>query len=169
MPQIKDLPNELTVVDPAADFLAIDDADASFETKKIKPSNIAPKGAPTYIRRANAQGASDLYAAADHQHDGGRITTTAVSSSPHNLTNIQEVLLVDTTSGQIDIQLPAPGGEKRQWAIKKTNTGTNKIRLLQAASENIEGAAATLELPGSENTDRPAWTVITDGTDWWVL
>jgi hypothetical protein len=92
-----------------------------------------------------------------------RSVSTDVSIS--NTTD--EMIRVDASGGNRTLTLPHPAN-KRRFMIKKTSTGTNTISLARNGSEQIEGTAATYLLPGSDLTTRPAWSVWSDGTDWWV-
>lgn len=78
-----------------------------------------------------------------------------------------EIIRVDSSGGNRQLTLPDPA---LRWAglIKKTSTGTNTTTLVRHGSEQIEGASANYTLPGSSNTDRPSWTVWSDGTNYWV-
>lgn len=80
-------------------------------------------------------------------------------------------VFVDTTAGVVDLTLPSPidDGAGRQFTITKTNTGTNKITLIRDGSENINGAAASFDLPGSDAAVIGRWHISSDGTDWWVF
>jgi hypothetical protein len=79
-----------------------------------------------------------------------------------------EFIRVDTSGANRTLTLPDPA-TKGKFVIKKMTTDTNTISLARFAAENIEGTAATYLLPGSAGTGRPAWTVWSDGTDWWVI
>jgi len=74
--------------------------------------------------------------------------------------------LVDTTGGAIAVQLPAPA---LNAIITIKDSGfvslANNITLVRAAAEKIEGVAATYEL----NSNGGSWTVVSDGTDWYIL
>jgi hypothetical protein len=96
--------------------------------------------------------------------DAESLTTNTV------LTNKDKSLFVDTTGGVVTLTLPDPTaqGLGRKFVITKTNTGTNKITLARDAAENINGVAASFDLPGSATAARGRWLVISDGTDWWV-
>jgi hypothetical protein len=76
-------------------------------------------------------------------------------------------LRVDTSGANRNITLPNPAS-RRSFLIKKITTDTNTITLVRFAAENIETAAASYALPGSSGTGLPAWTVWSDGTNWWV-
>lgn len=86
------------------------------------------------------------------------------------LTNKDAQLFVDTTGGDVALTLPNPvvQGAGRRFKIVKTNTGTGKITLTRYAAENINGAAADLDLPGSGGAAIGTWDVSSDGTDWWA-
>jgi hypothetical protein len=148
----------------------VDGVDVSAHGSRHDPAGADPVtvAAPVATGRVNAAGSANSLARSDHVHDAGTVSPTSVSSSPHTLLNAEDLLFVDTTSGAISIQLPTPSA--RHWTIKKIVQNTSGITLLQAVAENIEGAAASFLLRGSDdNTIRGSWTVASDGTDWWVL
>jgi hypothetical protein len=91
----------------------------------------------------------------------------SVSSDVTLSNETDEVVRVDSSGGNRQLTLPDPA-RKRSFLIKKTSTGTNTTTLVRFGSEQIEGASASYLLPGSANTDRPAWAVWSDGTNWWV-
>lgn len=66
------------------------------------------------------------------------------------------------TTNAIDVQLPAPVANK-QIVIKISDGST--VNLIRNGSENIEGAAATYVL----TSDRVSVTLVTDGTDWFII
>lgn len=78
---------------------------------------------------------------------------------------------VDSSGGAVVLTLPSPTGRNkgRQYSITKTDTGTNLVSLARTGSENINGVAATFDLPGSDTADYGRWHVVSDGTDWWVV
>jgi hypothetical protein len=75
-----------------------------------------------------------------------------------------DIVLADGTSASVDVTLPAPAScTNHTYTIKAINI-TNAVRLLPNASEKIDGA--------STYTFRAAYeaiTVITDGTNWFLL
>ena len=77
-----------------------------------------------------------------------------------------EVLRVDTASGNLTITLPDPVS-KRKFVIVKVNAGANTISLARFGTEKIMNVAATYALPNSNALTYPSWTVYSDGTDWW--
>jgi hypothetical protein len=74
--------------------------------------------------------------------------------------------LVDTSAAR-SLTLPAPGSTKKPiWIKDKTGSAsTNPITLVRAGSENIETVAASYAL----NYDLGAWTLVNDGTDWFII
>ena len=124
---------------------------------------------PESTARANSEGVSDSFSRADHVHDTGTVTVRVVNDATGILIT-DEVLLVDSSVGDIDVELPDSPPAPRWWSLKKTSTDANTIRLVRLfGTEVIEGVGADLALPGSTGTDRPSWTVLFDGTNWWVL
>jgi hypothetical protein len=74
--------------------------------------------------------------------------------------------LVDTSAAR-SLTLPAPASTTRPiWIKDKTGSAsTNPITLVRAASEKIETVAASFAL----DYDLGAWTLVNDGTDWFIL
>jgi len=74
--------------------------------------------------------------------------------------------LVDTTSTAIAVQLPTPA-LNISITIKDSgfNANANNITLVRAASENIEGVAATYTIDSSG----ASVVIVSDGTDWFLL
>lgn len=101
-----------------------------------------------------------------------RVDAVDVESVTSNTTlpSKDRSMFVSTGSGVVTLTLPAPTGKNagRQFSITKTNTGTNKITLARNASESINGSAADLDLPGSDDADYGRWHVVSDGTNWWA-
>lgn len=126
--------------------------------------------APEAVGRANAAGSDADLARADHVHDGGPVAVSAIddTDSPWDMETTHQVVLVDSSAGAVDINLPDPTVDARTWTVIQT-AGTNAISLVRAASEDINGVAATFQLPGSTSGVVTAWLVVSDGTDWWVV
>lgn len=85
--------------------------------------------------------------------------------------SVAQLELVDTTAGNINITLPLTPTQGALLMVKKTNTGANKITLVRAGTETIEGAGANFDLPGSTGAGRPAWVVAYDVNNnaWWLV
>lgn len=97
--------------------------------------------------------------------------TTSVSNvdSPYTVLDSDEILLVNTSAGVVDLALP--GANRRCCFVVKDAGGaaaTNRIRLKHSAvvptTGTIEGAAADKDLM----VPRGAWFVFSDGTNYWV-
>jgi len=96
----------------------------------------------------------------------GRIgaTTRAVTATT-TLTAADALLLVDTTSGAVTVNLPAvTSSAGKRFTVKKTNAGANNVTLDGDGSETIDGAATL-----AWNTQYAAYTVQSDGSVWWIV
>lgn len=93
-------------------------------------------------------------------------TTDITTSTTITDTDDNHILLVDTSAART-ITLPDPTLGNRCIVIKDQtgSSETNNITLARNGSENIEGVAASYTLA----LDRGSWTVISDGTDWWIV
>lgn len=125
--------------------------------------------APPEVGRSSLAGYGTRTAREDHTHDAGRRVVNAVSSTPLTLTAAHEILLVDTASAVIVIDLPSLS-TPRDYMIRKTNTGANKITLNPPTGVVVEygTAGADFDLPGSTGANRPWWYLVFDGTGWHV-
>ncbi|ACU64033.1 hypothetical protein [Chitinophaga pinensis] len=93
-----------------------------------------------------------------------RIYKTAVS---YTLTDTDNTVLADATSGALTITLPAPAAAiaGRIYTIKKVGTGDiNKAVKIQPAAGTIEGGADYMIY-----NDWTFITVQTDGVDWYII
>lgn len=127
--------------------------------------------APASLGRAASAGSLGSMANADHVHDEGVLVAPTSMSSNTTLTAAMQVLLIDTTSGALNLTLPTPvSSSPRHWLLKKINAGASDITLVRGGSENIEGSGASLKLPQSESLERPSWTLVRDNSgNFWVL
>lgn len=82
-----------------------------------------------------------------------------------------EVVLLDTSAGPIDVQLPAVVTNRpRVWTLKIITTDGNGATFVPAASETIEGAAASLLMPSSDSGDLVSCTIFRARSgNWWIL
>jgi len=133
---------------------------AYYEKPTIDPNPSSSETSP------NAVGALSAHSVVGVREDSSVATDREVSTDD-NIVSTDEIIRVDTSGGNVLLTLLDPA---LRWKgmIKKSTTDTNTISLVQSASENIEGTAATYALPGSAETDRDAWMVWSDGTDYWV-
>lgn len=101
--------------------------------------------------------------------EAGRITTRAVSASA-TLTASDSVILVNTSAGVVTLVLPAPV-DGAIIVFKKTTLNTYEIIVDPPASEAIEGGTAgvSMTLPSSDVALRGSWTLLCDGSGWWLI
>jgi hypothetical protein len=162
-------------VDAAFEKLEAEVDDAQALESRVDALEAAPgldfgeSGDIAAVGRTAAAGVSAEVARADHVHDGsvlGSVVTVAAAQSPFAVLFTHDVVLVDTTAGPVQLNLPAPGGTGRAGPLvvdKTNNFGVNACTLHRAASEKINNTAADKVL-GSSGYRGP---VITDGTDWY--
>lgn len=127
--------------------------------------------APAALGRAASAGTLASVANADHVHDEGVLVAPTSMSSNTTLTAAMQVLLIDTTSGALNLTLPTPvSSSPRHWLLKKINAGASDITLIRGGSENIEGAGANKKLPQSESLELPSWTLVRDNSgNFWIF
>ena len=95
--------------------------------------------------------------------------TTSITTATYPISDIEDLVFVDTTSNLVALTLPNPASVAgRSVTVKKTNAGANGITVAAYASENIEGAAGPYTLVGSTTAARGSWTLSSDGTNWWL-
>lgn len=98
-----------------------------------------------------------------------RCTVRSITASTFTFDNKDETIFASTASNAITGTLPTPANHTgRMFLVWKTNTGTNKITLARAASESINGVAASYDLPDSATAAIGVWHIICDGTNWYV-
>lgn len=93
------------------------------------------------------------------------VDVLAISSTSETLPSKDRYVFVDTATlgGNVTLTLPSPTGRNagRTFVITRTNSsGTNKITLARAASESINGVAASFDLPGSATAAYGRWHVV---------
>jgi hypothetical protein len=75
-----------------------------------------------------------------------------------------DILLVDTTSGNVTLTLPLAATVRGQWYEVKKLVAANTVTLDPAGGETIEGAATL-----AWTAQYQAYTVYSDGTEWWIV
>lgn len=91
---------------------------------------------------------------------GAHRTVTAAS----NILDSDDLLLCDTTSAGFTVLLPpAPENRGRRFTIKKL-IAANTLTLDGNGSETIDGATTK-----AWTTQYTAYTVQSDGTQWWIV
>ena len=90
--------------------------------------------------------------------------TTAVAAA-YTATWMDEVLLVDATSGAVTVTLPAAASSiGMRLIVKKIDASANAVTIDGSGAETIDGAATQ-----STTTQYAGWTIVSDGTSWFVL
>lgn len=124
------------------------EVDGSFYLRSGSPNGsayIRANGAWVQLGTANAQSAS-------------------VSSSPYTILSGSWILYVDTTAART-LNLPTPTAGVRITVIDVSGScATNNITLARNASEQIAGVAANYAFA----TNWGAWTVHSNGTNWFI-
>jgi hypothetical protein len=125
-------------------------------------------------------GTSYLIAGTNVQISTGSTGAVTISSIPNNVVRDRTTatnFTIDTATDQFirvsaastgTLPNPATSGS---FVIKKTGTGTYTINVSGSYGETIDGQtydATGFTLSGSFATDRPAWTMWSDGTNWWI-
>jgi len=94
-------------------------------------------------------------------------TTVATIASSPTLTSADynKIFMVDTSVAR-NITLPTPvSGARFTFKDKTGSANTNNITIVRAASEQIEGVAASKVF----QTNWGCWTIISDGTNWYLI
>jgi len=95
---------------------------------------------------------------------GTSSSTTAVSSTPYTVLSTDEVVLVDPTSANITVDLPAAGSNSgRTVTIKHYSGSTNTVTVDGNSSETIDGTT-TIVL-----STRASATLVCDGVGWNII
>lgn len=70
------------------------------------------------------------------------VTTITFAATPYSLTDANDVLLVNTTGGNVVVNLQAVAtAEQKPYYIKKTDASVNTVTLTANGAETIDGAA----------------------------
>lgn len=103
-----------------------------------------------------------------------RRTLQAMRVFPERITPVQtatyapqygELVLCDPTGGGFTINLPtAVGCTGRQIGVKNASASGNTITVDAFGSETIDGTASTTITSGLT-----AITLVSDGSDWWII
>ncbi|VAW48517.1 Phage tail fibers, partial [hydrothermal vent metagenome] len=96
----------------------------------------------------------------------GSVSFSTVSkTADYTATDSDHVILVNSSSGNVTITLPAVSGVSgRVYIFKKTSADGNNVIIDGNASETIDGAVTK-----TFSTQYEVVTIISDGTVWWVL
>lgn len=102
-----------------------------------------------------------------HPVRGGMTRTTRSISGNLTIdtTTTDNFIFADTSGGVISITLPPPVAGRAFKLIDSTNSfPTNNLTIVRNGSEKINNVAASKVLSGGG----PVWTILTDGTNWFV-
>lgn len=119
-----------------------------------------------YISEATSLNNADvLLDTAIYDYTREYVNTVSISVG---LTAVAQTVLVDATSGPINITLPPPvdcfdTGRSLRFGISKTDLTANIITILPNATELIVG-----EISQSINSEGDILNFITDGTNWYL-
>jgi hypothetical protein len=96
---------------------------------------------------------------------GAKDLTVSSKAASYTVTNSDELLLCDATSGAITLTLPtAVGVSGRVFVIKKTDSSANKVTLDGNSSETIDGAT-TFDLW----LQYQSVTIVSNGSNWVII
>jgi hypothetical protein len=95
---------------------------------------------------------------------GGTVTNVSTKTTTYTATATDSVLLVDSTSGNITINLPAAALSTGQLLTVKKTVAANTVTLDGSGSETIDGAT-TLAM----TAQWASRTIVCNGTAWFVL
>lgn len=84
--------------------------------------------------------------------------------SPFTPTDVNDIILVDASSGSITINLPtAVGNTNLVFTIKRTDNSSNTVTVDANSTEIIEDEETKTLLFGD------SMVIVSDGTQWWIL
>lgn len=135
------------------------------------PSSVT---ATTILNLPDGAGSADEYLKTDGSGNlswdtpsGGSSTLSIVSidntDSPYSVANTVDILLVDTSGGAVEVDLPASSGnDGESLIIQYTDTGlSNAITIDPNASDTINGSSTT-----TLNTEGETLKLALNGTNW---
>jgi len=91
-------------------------------------------------------------------------TAITTKTANYSISSTDSVVLCDATGGSLTLTLPSAGISGRQYSIKRTSGGANTVTLAAKSGETIDGAATR-----SLAAQYQSATVVSDGTNWWVV
>lgn len=95
---------------------------------------------------------------------GGPVNIMTYSTSM-GVSTSQNVLLMNCASGAITLTMPVPSSAAgRIWFIKKVDATANALTLIVSGGANIDSASSQ-----STTVQNYAWTIICDGTQYWLF
>jgi hypothetical protein len=92
--------------------------------------------------------------------------SASVSSQATNFTAANNTIYLVSSASARNITLPAASSGLRFWVKDSTGScGTNNFTIVRAGSESIDGITANRVL----QTNWGSWTLVCDGTNWFIL
>lgn len=93
------------------------------------------------------------------------VTSVDDGDSPYALGTDESIVLVDSSSGGVEIDLPAASDAKGMVLTVKNTAGTNGVTIDGDGSENVDGGATYTDLDAVGDVA----TFVCDGTEWHLL
>ena len=100
----------------------------------------------------------------------------STKSTNYNLTVDDRVILMDTSSGALGVNLPAaaeaydtPTATSIRFTIKKITADVNAVSIYPQGIEQIDGNVSFNLVGGGIGATLPEITLISDGFDWYIL
>jgi len=119
-------------------------------------TRLAP-GTAGYFLKTQGAGADPVWAAAT-----ATVWSVVTTSSDYTATD-GEFVLADSSTSAITITLPSPA-ENARVGVKKTDSSTNTVTVSPAGAETIDGASSL-----TIDTQYESYTLISDGTNWYII
>lgn len=140
----------------------------ALRTTLAVPSASQVAFAPTSgIEATNVQAA--IGALADR---GGSVLASATSAATFELLVTHRTIEVDSSGGNVSIQLPDPDSIPDGWEVllqKVSSETSSTITLLRFDAETIQGGAANYALPDGDSANFPGWTLRKRSGGWFVV
>ena len=128
---------------------------------KIFLSNRLPSD---YNRQAWISILRDIESLNNRQVDGYLFPVTSVTAD-YTVSANDSFIKVDATAAPVTITLMlASSGKEKRLTIKKIDSSANAVTVDGNGSETIDGAT-TVSLPSQYNSV----SIMSDGTEWWVV
>lgn len=109
-------------------------------------------------------GDSLVYNGSDFVPGGGNRYSVVLTAVNYGVGNNVDVVLVDASTGDLTITLPALGTDSRRVHVKKVDTTGHWVRIQGQGGALIDGLAF-------KETDVPylCMTTVSHGAGWWIL
>lgn len=92
-------------------------------------------------------------------------TAVAFAASPYAVLDADDVILVDATLGNVEVDLPAAGSHAgRLLRVKKIDASVNTVTIDPSGAELLDGAANLVLALQHEVAG-----FVSDGTEWWIV